>query len=401
MTQRRVLIVDDDARIGRLARRVTESLGFETRMVDDPVNFEGEYEGFAPDVILLDLKMDTRDGVEILRWLADRYSQASIILVSGMDERIIDTTRRLGQSLGLNIPSILQKPLAIADLRKVLEDLTHPVAPTPSSIQLIAQEDLEHALAQGQIIPYYQPQVDLDTLRVCGVEVLARWQHPAHGLIPPADFIGLAEGTGLIGRLTFHLLGQALTDVNFLRASMPEIGLSLNLSPLLLDDLKLPDQIVGLLGGTGVEPAQLTLEITESGRMSAPPRSMDILTRFRLRGIQLSNDDLGKGYASVDQLYRLPYSEIKVDRDFVIDALKSPVAAAIVRSTIELGKRLKLRVVAEGIESWETLVLLRDLGCDVGQGHHIARPMPLREVLQWLEAWNPQAQGPGSGGEAG
>ncbi|HXH03253.1 MAG TPA: EAL domain-containing response regulator [Candidatus Competibacteraceae bacterium] len=393
MQEKRLLIVDDDARIGRLAQRALKSAELVSQVLDDPLAFESVYASFRPDIILLDLQMAQRDGVQLLRYLADQDSSAGIVLMSGIDERIINTSKRLGESLGLNILATLQKPLELAALQRVLEAFYRAERSSPSVIQLIAQGELEEAIHNGAILPYYQPQLDLRTLQVTGAEVLARWHHPQHGLLPPADFIALAESTGLIEALTFSLLRQALQDFNFLLAVQPGLRLSVNLSPLLLEDLELPERIHTLLEDHGVEPSQLALEITESVRAPMPSRSMDILTRLRLKGIALSYDDLGKGYASVDQLYYLPFSELKVDKEYVIDLRRSADAAAIVRSTIELGQRLNLRVVAEGIETSESLMQLRALGCHAGQGRYFSLPLPLREILGWLERWQQRRAG--------
>ena len=390
---KRLLIVDDDTRIGRLTQRFTHSLGYQTQVLDQPNAFEQVYQQFKPHLLLLDLKMDQRDGIEILRFLADQETPPAILLLSGMDEQVIHSARCLGESLGLRIPVTLQKPIELSALKRALESLQEQTTPPPSVVQLIALGELEDAIAHGQIVPYYQPQVNLHSLQVTGVEVLARWLHPQHGLLPPADFIGLAESTGLIEHLSFTLLRQALGDMNFLLTLCSDLTLSLNISTHLLDNLEFPQHILQLLEEYQFPTQRLVLEVTESGRV-AMPQGIEVLTRLRLRGVGISDDDLGKGYAGVDQLYRLPFSELKVDREYVMESLRSDTANAIVRATIDLGRRMGLHVVAEGIENQATLELLRDLGCHTGQGLLFSPPLSLHGLFSWLERWKAQHPSP-------
>ncbi len=387
MTIERILVVDDDPRIGRLARRVAEGMGIDTTVIDDPAMFESAYYSAEPQAILLDLNMAGRDGVELLRFLSDIGSQSVVILMSGMDDRIIASSRHLGVSLGLDMGPSMPKPIELALLRELLDGLDKRAERIADVSPMIEVSALEEAITGGQILPYYQPQVEIPEMAIVGFEVLARWQHPTLGLVPPVEFIGLAESTDLIASLTLAVMERGLQDLMFLESIQPNCRLSFNLSARMLNELDLPERIADVLESYGVSAERIVMEVTESGRIAELPRGIDILTRLRLRGVGLSNDDLGKGYASVDQLYRLPYSELKVDKDFVSAALHDRTARAIVESTIGLGKRMKMRVVAEGVEDVNILPDLLSMGCDIVQGNGICPASPLREVLSWAENW--------------
>jgi EAL domain-containing protein (putative c-di-GMP-specific phosphodiesterase class I) len=243
---------------------------------------------------------------------------------------------------------------------------------------------LRAGLESGQLLVFYQPKSDARTGRVIGVEALARWQHPVRGLLPPDEFIPLAENTGLIGGLTFEVLHQALRQLCVWHRKGMRIGVSVNLSVRQLTDLDLPRDIAALLADYGLPADVLTLEVTESTIMADPSRTMTVLRQLADLGIALSIDDFGTGYSSLSYLKRLQAQELKIDKSFVMGMSHNSNDAVIVRSTIELGHNLGLRMVAEGVEDAETWRLLRALGCDVVQGFHLSRPLPPGEITELL-----------------
>lgn len=388
MKENRILIVDDDTRICRLIRRIAQSLGHQTCIVDKSDEFESAFRQFQPNVIVLDLQMGEVDGIVLLRYLASQQVNASIILVSGVDGCVIDSAQRYGQSVGLNIAATLRKPIEVDELKdhlaRELQQRGDPVGTTGK----FSETELAWAIEHGDPMVHYQPQVSLLNDEIIGVEALARLRHPEHKLVAPEDFIPLAEERDLIGPFTYKVLASAIRDVQRWRDTAPDINLAVNLSAKMLDDLKLPDRIDEILQTQDFNPARLVLEVTESAAMEDPARSMDILTRLRLKGVKLSIDDFGTGYSSLVQLYRLPFSEIKVDRSFVMEAKASKEAATIVDSIVALGRRLDLAVIAEGIENQETYDWLRGLGCNVGQGHHMSPPLGAESFVRWLAQWS-------------
>jgi diguanylate cyclase (GGDEF)-like protein/PAS domain S-box-containing protein len=254
----------------------------------------------------------------------------------------------------------------------------------PRRLGLLGQ--LRRALAAGELVVHYQPKADVRSGRILGVEALVRWQHPEHGLLGPSEFVPLAETTGLIRPLTSYVLDVALRQCRAWLEAGRELSVAVNLSTRCLLDLTLPDQIVQLLADTGVAPDRLVLEITESATMTDPSRALEILNRLHTLGVQLAIDDFGTGYSSMAYLKSLPVHELKVDRSFVQHLRDNQSDAVIVRSTVDLGHNLGLRVVAEGVEDEATLKELATLGCDGVQGYYLARPMPAAELVKWLAA---------------
>ncbi len=261
---------------------------------------------------------------------------------------------------------------------------------SPRRLALIGE--LRQAIAADHLLLHYQPKVDLATVRLTGVETLVRWQHPAHGLIPPDQFIPLAEHTGLIKPLTHWVLQAALRQVRSWHDQGLPLRVAVNLSARLLHDPTVVDTIVGALRAAGVEPRWLEVEITESAVMADPAGALAILMRLHEMGIRLAIDDFGTGYSSLSYLKRLPVDEIKIDKSFVREMPRNSDDAAIARSIIDLGHNLGLGVVAEGVEDDATWGQLAGLGCDVAQGYHISRPVPAVELARWVRA----AEGQGS-----
>lgn len=247
--------------------------------------------------------------------------------------------------------------------------------------RLSLMSDLRTAIEQRELILYYQPKVQLETARVTSVEALVRWPHAQHGLILPDQFVPMAEQTGLIRPLSHLVLNLALEQAARWQHCNLALPVAVNLSMLNMLDADMPDTIAELLGAWGANPASLIIEITESTLMANPARARQTIQRIRSMGSQIAIDDFGTGYSSLAYLKNLPVDELKVDRSFVKDMADNRYDAAIVRSTIELGHNLGITVVAEGVEDGRTWRLLRDLGCDLAQGHYLGRPWPAKQLF--------------------
>jgi EAL domain-containing protein (putative c-di-GMP-specific phosphodiesterase class I) len=254
---------------------------------------------------------------------------------------------------------------------------------SPTRLALIGE--LRTALEMRDVFLVYQPQVDLRSGALAGMEALARWEHPRRGLVPPGEFIPIAEHSGMIKQLTLLALEIALSErESILPQELGQIPVSVNLSARMLQDEDLPDDVTRLLDRYGVPFGGLCLELTESSIMADPDRSRVMLTRLAEVGVRISIDDFGTGYSSLSYLSRLPLDEIKIDRSFVSRMGQDARDASIIESTIGLGHALGLVVVAEGIEDEGTLSLLAKLGCDVAQGYHIGLPMQPDRLKEWL-----------------
>jgi diguanylate cyclase (GGDEF)-like protein len=253
---------------------------------------------------------------------------------------------------------------------------------TRRRLTLVAE--LRQALAERQLIVHYQPQIDLATGKAVGFEALVRWIHPEHGFLPPDEFIPLAEQTGLVRPLTTFVLEEALRQCAAWRAEGYDVGVAVNLSVRSLTDGGIADEVAQMLADAGVPASALTLEVTESSIMVDPEGSAAVLRHLRALGVSIAIDDFGTGYSSLTYLKRLPVDEVKIDRSFVMSMAKDEHDAAIVQSTIVLGRNLGLRVVAEGVECAVARDRLIRFGCDAVQGYFYSRPVPAADLGEWL-----------------
>jgi diguanylate cyclase (GGDEF)-like protein len=253
---------------------------------------------------------------------------------------------------------------------------------SPDRLALVGE--LRRAIANGELIVHYQPRIELATDEVRTVEALVRWDHPDRGLLSPGEFLPLAEHTGLIRPLTGYVLDAALTDCAGWAAEGLRPGVSVNLSARDLLDADLPGEVESLLAKHGVDPTLLEVEITENTILTDPERARTVLERLRNLGVRLSIDDFGTGFSSLGQLKRLPVDVLKIDKSFVLNMAHDENDDVIVRSTVELGHNLGLRVVAEGVETQEVWNRLAELGCDTAQGFFISRPLPRLVLVEWL-----------------
>jgi diguanylate cyclase (GGDEF)-like protein len=255
---------------------------------------------------------------------------------------------------------------------------------TPRRLALAAE--LRRAIDEGVLDVFFQPKMSVGTGEVVGAEALVRWHHPRHGLLLPDEFIPLAESTGLIRPLTDLVLGAALQQAAAWRARGIDINIAVNISARNLLDADLPGKVTAALAHAGVQPAALTLEITEDSIMADPQRSLAVLGRIHAGGVRLAIDDFGTGYSSLSYLKQLPVDEVKIDKSFVIAMALDESDATIVRSTIDLGHNLGLRVVAEGVETVEAYDQLLQGGCDEAQGYLFSRPVPAEQFERWVRA---------------
>jgi DNA-binding response OmpR family regulator len=300
----KILVIDDEIDVGEFVTAAAQAMGFSCTALTDATAF---LTALTPDttLILLDLMMPQMDGIELLRLLGEQKCKADIILMSGVDKRILETAGELAKALGLSIAGHLQKPFRLAELEKVLARHEAP-AELPIDQRrpqfIVLNEELRSAIERNEFILHYQPQIDIATGRILGLEALVRWQHPDRGLIPPNNFIGLAEKLGLIGELSWLIMDRGLSEVGqFANGDGKAPRLSLNASVYSLYDLKFPDTLVTLAESHGISPENITIEITESGLIEELSRTLDVLTRLRMKQVRLSIDDFGTGYAMMQQ----------------------------------------------------------------------------------------------------
>jgi len=246
--------------------------------------------------------------------------------------------------------------------------------------------DLRRAIEADELEVYYQPKVDARSGEVVGCEALVRWQSPLHGYIAPSEFVAYAERTGAIRLLTSWVLRSALRQLRDWQDAGLDLNIAVNLSAADLTDPGLGLEVIGLLEETRASPARLILEITESTVMHELANAIRVMDQLRSLGVRFAVDDFGTGYSSLASLQRLPVDELKIDRAFVQELAASGSDSVIVRSTIDLGHAMGLKVVAEGVEDESTLRTLRALGCDLAQGYLLSRPLPAREFREWFKS---------------
>ncbi len=383
--------MDDEPDIGEFIRDVAIDVGFDAVAIHQAGRFEEIYSsGF--EVIVLDLVMPDIDGVELLRFLAGQNASAKIILISGYDKGVLNSAQKLALEHGLDIIATFGKPLVHEELETLFGSITSSPGYSPDStielLELPSKEELQTAIAEGELEPWFQPQLGIHSGLLVGVEALIRWNHPHRGLLMPNIIIPLAEQAKLMDELTSLVFEQSFKWISRWREQGLETRTSINVTVDSLKELGFPERVSEKARQHQLSPKQVVIEVTESGLMLDLTKSLDVLTRTRMKGIELAIDDFGTGYSSMVQLYRAPFSEIKVDRSFVMQATSDAEALAIVEMTILLGHKLGMTVVAEGIENQETWNLLTDLGCDTAQGFLISKPMPGNELVEWAKNYH-------------
>jgi EAL domain-containing protein (putative c-di-GMP-specific phosphodiesterase class I)/ActR/RegA family two-component response regulator len=381
----RLLVVDDEAVPRLLVARAAATLGIVTDGAASLAQARVRLAEIPYDVVVLDLALREHDGVEVLRALRDVGSDAVLVLFSGFNERVRQAAARLAGALGLRVAGTLGKPLRVDALLALLRRLPErsPAERLPAAVEVDARA-LARGIDNDEIVCLFQPEVALRGRQVVGLEVLARWRSPSLGLVRPDFFIPVAERTGLIDRLTGHILAKALPQFRAWLACCPGLSLAVNLSPLCLVDLALPERVSAALAASGVPAEALVLEVTEGAVLRDEVAAADILTRLRIRGVRLSIDDFGTGHSSLLSLLHLPFSEIKIDQRFVATCARDPEASKIIRAIVSLARELDVQLVAEGIESEPVAELLTSLGCAVGQGYLFAPPLPAAALTDWL-----------------
>jgi EAL domain-containing protein (putative c-di-GMP-specific phosphodiesterase class I)/FixJ family two-component response regulator len=387
----KILVVDDEPVMLTLLKRRLGQLGFTQTITCESAQLalqEMDRPLGVPDLILLDLNMPEMDGVQFLRKLVERRYAGAVILVSSEDEQVLESVGKLVQAHRITSLGHLQKPVQL----KALADLLGKWRPATRDSRRTARTAVgagavRAAIANGELVNYYQPKVEVATGALVGVEAVVRWRNPATGIVFPDQFIGVAEEFALIGDLTRAVLLSALAQAKAWRDAGLTLHVAVNVSTQDLTALDFPDIVAGYTADAGVSPTGVVLEVTESRLIANLVTALDVLNRLRLKRFRLSIDDFGTGHSSLAQLRDIPFDELKVDRSFVHGAVKKPKLRAIYGSSLELGKKLHMKVVAEGVEDRADWDFLRQTECDLAQGYFIAKPMPADDLIGWLPIW--------------
>lgn len=357
----------------------------------DALRVLGEYGAMPIPLVLTDLDMPEMDGFELIRHLTERQLTQNLVVTSARDPRLLEIVESMGlDDASLQLLGTLIKPVRLDDLSAMLEHIGKSrraiVAGSPGEAP-IQFSDIECAVTDMQFVPYFQPKVSMESGLIAGVEALARWQHPEKGVLAPIHFIAAIEGTPMMEAFTLSIVEQTLQNlIGWRRLGLTSLTASVNLSADNLANRAFTERLTELVARYRIPPESLIWEVTETMLMNNVSESLANLARLGLKGFGLAMDDYGIGYSSIQQFARCPFTELKIDRAFVNGAARRDNRRVILESAIEMGHRLNVKTVAEGVENQEDWDLLRTLGCDLVQGYMIARPMPAIDLPQWIKS---------------
>ncbi len=342
------------------------------------------------DIIISDLDMPGMDGMEFIRHVGEAGLPVAMILASAHERALLASVGTMVEAYGIQLLGTVEKPVTARKLEALTSLYQVPVAPKlkPASV-FFSAEEICAALAARLFEPLFQPKVDIATGALKGAEALARWYHPERGIVGPYAFIPTMEAIKCIDELTWIMLEKAAVACREWRAGGLDMTVSVNLSLASLTKVGLAERITDLVKAQMLEPRHMILEVTETIAMTDVARALENLTRLRIKGFGLSIDDYGTGYSSMQQLSRIPFTELKIDQSFVMNAIEKQSCRVILESSVDIARKLGLKAVAEGVETRADWALLKSLGCDTAQGYFLAKPMAATTLVEWAAGWSP------------
>ncbi len=391
-----VLIIEDDDFQRRILSEILRSLGIENlaqasngRQALEIIHSRNSD---LINVALCDLNMPEMDGMEFLRHLGEEKQNIAVILTSALSGKLLSSVGRMTRLYGIKLLGTMEKPVLLSDLEALL--LKYEVQTAANGTQnqkLFSLDEILQAVDTDQFEPYFQPKLDLRSKRIVGAEALARWLHPEHGIVGPGSFIPLLEKTKNIDELTFRLLKKAALACRSFHENGCVLIVSVNLSLASLDDTSLADRITDIVKSAGIDPQYIRLEVTESAAMTSIAPALENLARLCMNGFSLSIDDYGTGSSNLQQLTRIPFSELKIDQSFVKDFSENTALKIVVHSSIDMARKLNVESVAEGVETFQDWTSLKEAGCDTVQGYFVGRPMCEKDFLDFIRNHRPES----------
>lgn len=388
-----VLVVEDDAFQRKMYASMLSTLGVgSVRTVGDGEEGLGiirEEGARSIDMALCDLDMPGMDGLEFLRHLGQEHHGVAVIIISALDSKLLASVAKMARMYGIELLGVIKKPITLVQLQELVAKYgAAGNREIPAASHSFTLEQILQGIRENQFEPFFHPKVDLKTGRLTGAEALARWIHPELGVIGPCDFILPLEQSGNIDGLTLLMLEKAAIACRALRERGKPLSISVNLSMVSLVDSMVADRIIRLVRDAGAEPCHIILEITESAVVTEVAQALENLSRLYISGFALSIDDYGTGYSSIQQLTRIPFSELKIDQSFVKDFAQNRLLRIVVESSLDMARKLQLRSVAEGVETQQDWDMLKSLGCDMVQGHFIAKPMDMNAFQDFVDHYD-------------
>lgn len=395
----KVLLVEDQAFQRRIAVMILRKLGVE--QIVEAENglaalgaLKAEKEPFH--IVICDLRMPQMDGIQFIRLLGGLGHGIDVIVLSEMDQKVLATVSDIAPAYGVNLLSVLEKPLRPEALESALAKRTAlsdqansdgSAAAGGTAEQSITKSDIQSGIKQDEFHLYFQPKVNVRTGEMVGVEALARWRRGNGQQVSPVDFIAAAETFGLIDDLTDIIFVKAFRQLYIWRQQGVDLTMSVNLSVKSCARIDLPERLGDICAQERIETKWVTIELTETQAIEDLVKALDVLARLRLMGFGLSIDDFGTGHSTMQQLQRMPFSELKIDRAFVTNAGGNTERHALLEASLRMAQQLGLESVGEGVESRADLELLAQLGCNVAQGFFISKPFPAEHAIEAARLW--------------
>jgi EAL domain-containing protein (putative c-di-GMP-specific phosphodiesterase class I) len=344
-----------------------------------------------PTIAVLAVDRTDTDCLALIKVLGHHEARPATLLVGSNSARVLASVKRAAESRGLPILGVASRPLDPAVIEKMVAQRLIVAPPVPRA-------ELEQALAELELTLMYQPKLAIDSaiMKFEGVEALVRWQHPRRGLLQPRHFLIAVEEHGLMSQLTDFVMTEAVRQAGQWRTRGLQLQMTVNLSTKLVRDREFPERLAVLLQENDFPPQLLVLDVTESPILDDHELLVDVFTRLRILGVGLALDNFGTGQSSLTGLYRMPYSELKVDHVLIADVPREREARVIVKAIVSLAHSLGLTVCAEGVETSQMLDFVRGAGFDSAQGRFFSEPVPAGEVEEMVRAW--PATGPAAAG---
>lgn len=384
------LIIDDEIEYGELLAEIADLNEVKAIFTDNPNELETLVEEHPNiQLIFLDLSMPQRDGIEVLRALDVCKYKGEVVVMSGFDESVLNTAFELAKSLKLNLIDPIQKPFDIQKISGIFNKIKKSVAaykeiPTlKKKCTLLTFEQTLEALQENRVELYFQPQVSATSEKIIGVESLVRFRDREGNIIFPDRFIPVIEKHHLTQLLLEKVIDEVCRKAEQVFAKFADITLSINISALDLNRLSLPEEFTKKFSAANIPPARINIELTESQAVSYNTITLDILTRLRLKGFHLSIDDFGTGSSVLENIKKIPFTELKVDKTFIDQIENQPRSLNLLKDIITMAHNQNMQVVVEGVEDIDTLKVVQEAGTDIIQGYLYAKPMAVYEFLNW------------------
>lgn len=381
--QKHVVAIDDDPRALALIEDIGQMAGVAVSTATESEAFLAECRERQPCLAVIDLNLGATDGIQVIEELRNRHIDASVLLVSGFDSRVLSTAERLVDRMGLRCLGGFKKPLDI-------DRLADTIRAEAREAVTLGPDDVRAAIADDRIVPYYQPKAryhEGEGWHIFGVEALARLLPKSGGAVVGAGrFIPVAENAGMIDDINEIIFRKAIAQTECWDAEGIQLHPSINVTSSSAQDRDMPDRLAEIASKSSIDTQWITLELTETSLSGQGVESLDVLSRLRLRGFGLAIDDFGTGFSSLARLVEMPFSELKVDMSFTMGASHSNDNAAVCRAVGALGHSLGIEVCYEGVETARTLELVKEWGGRIAQGAYFGMPMPASELVGRIDS---------------